>query len=67
MAKMNAAQVPPPGGNFEIVEREIPEPGPGRVKIRVLACGVCQSDVVTKEGLVPGISTLVSPDTRWPA
>jgi D-arabinose 1-dehydrogenase-like Zn-dependent alcohol dehydrogenase len=47
MAKMKSAQVPPPGGNFEIVEREIPESGPGRVKIRVLACGICQSDVVT--------------------
>ena len=37
-------------------EREIPEPGPGQVRIRVLACGVCHSDVVTKDGLLPGIA-----------
>ncbi len=56
MAKMKAVQVPKPGGDFEIVEREIPQPGPGQVKIRVLACGVCHSDVVTKDGLFPGIN-----------
>jgi D-arabinose 1-dehydrogenase-like Zn-dependent alcohol dehydrogenase len=56
MAKMKSVQVPRPGGDFEIVEREIPEPGPGHVRIRVLACGVCHSDVVTKEGLYPGLS-----------
>jgi D-arabinose 1-dehydrogenase-like Zn-dependent alcohol dehydrogenase len=56
MPKMKAVQVPKPGGDFEIVEREIPEPGPGHVRIRVLACGVCLSDVITKEGLLPGIS-----------
>jgi D-arabinose 1-dehydrogenase-like Zn-dependent alcohol dehydrogenase len=56
MAKMKSVQVPRPGGDFEIVEREIPELGPGHVRIRVLACGVCHSDVVTKEGLFPGMS-----------
>jgi D-arabinose 1-dehydrogenase-like Zn-dependent alcohol dehydrogenase len=56
MAKMKAVQVPKPGADFEIVEREIPEPGSGHVRIRVQACGVCHSDVVTKEGLFPGIS-----------
>src|SRR5258708_7855208 len=56
MAKMKAVQVPKPGADFEIVEREIPEPGPGQVRIRVQACGVCHSDVITKEGLFPGIS-----------
>jgi len=56
MAKMKAVQVPKPGVDFEIVEREIPEPGPGHVRIRVQACGVCHSDVITKEGLFPGIS-----------
>lgn len=55
-AKMKAVQVPKVGGDFEIVEREIPEPGPRQVRIRVQACGVCHSDVVTKEGLFPGIS-----------
>ena len=56
MAKMKAVQVPKPGADFEIVEREIPQPGSGHVRIRVQACGVCHSDVITKEGLFPGIS-----------
>ncbi len=56
MAKMKAVQVPKPGADFEVVEREIPQPGPGWVRIRVQACGVCHSDVMTKEGLFPGIS-----------
>ncbi|HXQ97298.1 MAG TPA: alcohol dehydrogenase [Candidatus Limnocylindrales bacterium] len=53
MAKMKAVQVPKPGADFEIVEREIPQPGAGQVRIRVQACGVCHSDVITKEGLMP--------------
>src|SRR5271163_707487 len=56
MAKMKAVQVPKAGGDFEIVERDIPQPGPGQVRIQVQACGVCHSDAVTKEGLFPGIS-----------
>jgi D-arabinose 1-dehydrogenase-like Zn-dependent alcohol dehydrogenase len=56
MAKMKAVQVPKAGADFEIVEREIPEPGARQVRIRVQACGVCHSDVFTKEGLWPGIS-----------
>jgi D-arabinose 1-dehydrogenase-like Zn-dependent alcohol dehydrogenase len=56
MAKMKAAQVARAGGDFEVVEREIPEPGPGHVRIRVQACGVCHSDAITKEGSFPGIS-----------
>ena len=56
MAKMKAVQVPGPGADFELVEREIPEPGAGQVRIRVQACGVCHSDVITKEGILPGIS-----------
>ena len=55
MAKMKAVQVPKAGGDFEIVERDIPQPGAGHVRIKVLACGVCHSDSVTKEGLFPGI------------
>jgi D-arabinose 1-dehydrogenase-like Zn-dependent alcohol dehydrogenase len=55
MAKMKAVQVPKAGGDFEIVERDIPQPATGQVRIRVLACGVCHSDSVTKEGLFPGI------------
>jgi D-arabinose 1-dehydrogenase-like Zn-dependent alcohol dehydrogenase len=56
MATMKAVQVPKAGGDFEIVEREIPQPGPGHVRIRVQACGVCHSDAVTKEGQLPGIA-----------
>jgi D-arabinose 1-dehydrogenase-like Zn-dependent alcohol dehydrogenase len=54
-APMKAAQISKPGGDFEIVEREIPEPGAGQVRIKVQACGVCHSDVLTKEGAWPGI------------
>jgi len=56
MAKMKAVQIPKPSGNFEVVERDIPEPSPGQVRIRVQACGVCHSDAMIKEGLFPGIS-----------
>ena len=55
MAKMRVAQVSKPGGDFEIVEREIPSPGPGQVRIKVQVCGICHSDVFTKEGAWPGI------------
>jgi D-arabinose 1-dehydrogenase-like Zn-dependent alcohol dehydrogenase len=55
IAPMKAAQISKAGGDFEIVEREIPKPGAGHVLIKVLACGVCHSDVLTKEGLWPGI------------
>jgi D-arabinose 1-dehydrogenase-like Zn-dependent alcohol dehydrogenase len=52
---MKTAQVPRPNADFEIVEREIPALGPGHVRIKVAACGVCHSDVLTKEGALPGI------------
>jgi D-arabinose 1-dehydrogenase-like Zn-dependent alcohol dehydrogenase len=55
MPKMKAVQVPKAGGDLEVVERDISDAGPGQVRIRVQACGVCHSDVVTKEGLFPGI------------
>ncbi|MFZ0311606.1 MAG: alcohol dehydrogenase [Candidatus Korobacteraceae bacterium] len=54
-ATMKAAQVPSPGADFQIVEREIPKPDAGHVRIKVQACGVCHSDVLTKDGLWPGI------------
>src|SRR5882672_712981 len=56
MAKMKVVQVPKPGGDFEIVEREIPQPGPGYVRIKVQACGICFSDHLVKDGLFPGIA-----------
>ena len=55
VAPMKVAQIAKPGGDFEIVEREIPEPEAGQVRIKVQACGICHSDVLTKEGLWPGI------------
>jgi D-arabinose 1-dehydrogenase-like Zn-dependent alcohol dehydrogenase len=55
VAPMKAAQIPKPGADFEIVEREIPKPGAGQVRIKVQACGICHSDVLTKDGLWPGI------------
>jgi len=54
-ARMKVAQVPKAGADFEIVEREIPKPDARQVRIKVQACGVCHSDVLTKEGLWPGI------------
>jgi D-arabinose 1-dehydrogenase-like Zn-dependent alcohol dehydrogenase len=53
MAKMRAVQVPKAGAPFELVERDIPEPGSGQVRIKVEACGVCHSDAVTKFGVYP--------------
>jgi D-arabinose 1-dehydrogenase-like Zn-dependent alcohol dehydrogenase len=55
MPGMRAVQVPRAGGPLEIVERPIPEPGAGLVRIKVQACGICHSDSVTKDGLLPGI------------
>ncbi len=55
MSRMKAVQVSKPGGNFEVVERPVPEPARGQVRIKVEACGICHSDVLVKEGLWPGI------------
>src|SRR5579871_5338729 len=55
VATMRVAQISKPGSAFEIVERGIPEPDAGQVRIRVQACGICHSDVLTKDGLIPGI------------
>jgi D-arabinose 1-dehydrogenase-like Zn-dependent alcohol dehydrogenase len=52
---MRVVQISRPGGPFEIVERKIPEPAAGSVRIRVQACGICHSDSLTKEGHYPGI------------
>lgn len=55
IAPMKVAQISKAGGDFEIVEREIPNPGTGQVRIKVKACGICHSDVLVKEGFWPGI------------
>lgn len=78
MAKMRAVQVAKAKAPFEIVEREIPEPGPGTVRIKVQACGICHSDSLVKEGFpfvqyprVPGhevvglIDAVGSGVTQW--
>ena len=52
---MKLAQIARPGGDFELVEREIPQPGTGHARIKIQACGVCHSDAFTKEGQWPGI------------
>lgn len=55
MPKMRAVQVPARGGALELVERDIPEVRPGWVLLKVQACGICHSDMITKQGLFPGI------------
>ena len=67
-ATMRAAQITKPGGEFEVVEREIPKPGAGEVLIKVQACGVCHSDMFVKEGLWPGIQyprVLLASSMNW--
>ena len=54
-SNMRSVQVSKPNGPFEIVERKIPEPEDGKVRIKVQACGVCHGDSVTKLGLFPDI------------
>ena len=56
MAKMRAMIVPAAGAKFRLEERNLPEPGRREVRLRVHACGVCHSDVVTVGGLMPGIT-----------
>jgi alcohol dehydrogenase len=55
MAKMRAMSVPSRGAKLRLEEREIPPPGPREVSIRVQACGVCHSDLLTVAGIMPGI------------
>jgi D-arabinose 1-dehydrogenase-like Zn-dependent alcohol dehydrogenase len=55
MSRMRVVQVPRPNGPFELVERDLPEPGARSVRIKISACGICHSDSYTKEGTFPGI------------
>jgi D-arabinose 1-dehydrogenase-like Zn-dependent alcohol dehydrogenase len=61
MATMRAMQVGEKGGDFELVEREVPSPGRGEALVRVHACGVCHSDMLAKEGAFPGVSFPIVP------
>lgn len=56
MATMKAVQVSKKGGPFELVERTVPEPGPGQVRIEVEACGICHSDALVKFAAIPGMA-----------
>ncbi|MET8586936.1 alcohol dehydrogenase [Streptomyces collinus] len=56
MSTYRAAQVTAPNGTFELVEREVPQPGPGQVRIAVEACGICHSDALFVSGGLPGVS-----------
>src|SRR5690242_18512018 len=53
--KMKAAQISKANGDWELVERDVPEPGPGQVRVKIDACGICHSDALVKEGLWPGL------------
>ena len=55
VATMKTAVIPRPGADFQIIDREIPSPDAREARIRVQACGICHSDVFTKEGTWPGI------------
>ncbi|MEA2311806.1 MAG: hypothetical protein QOE28_1774 [Solirubrobacteraceae bacterium] len=61
MTTIKTVQVPAAGAELELVERELPEPGPGEVRIRVQACGICHSDSLAKEGHWPGIEYPIVP------
>lgn len=61
MATMRVVQVPYKGGPFEVVERDLPQPKAGEVRVRVQACGVCHSDSIAKEGLFPSVPFPIVP------
>ena len=53
MSRYKAVQVPQAKADFQIVERDLPQPGPSQVRIKVQACGVCHGDAVVKDGHMP--------------
>jgi D-arabinose 1-dehydrogenase-like Zn-dependent alcohol dehydrogenase len=61
MPTMRVVQVKRRAGSFQLVERELPQPGPGEVRIKVQACGVCHSDSVSKDGLFPSVRYPIVP------
>ncbi|MEV6835718.1 alcohol dehydrogenase [Streptomyces sp. NPDC051133] len=56
MSSYRVAQVTAPNGTFELVEREVPQPGPGQVRIAVEACGICHSDALFVSAALPGVT-----------
>ena len=52
---MKAVEIPEPGAEFEVVERDVPEPEANEVRVAVEACGICHSDAFAKEGQWPGV------------
>jgi alcohol dehydrogenase, propanol-preferring len=56
MAKMRAVQVSKPNAPFEVVEREVPTPRPGEIRVKVEACGICHSDALPRGGAFPGLT-----------
>lgn len=64
MPKIRVVQVKKKGGPFELVERELPQPKPGEVRVKVQACGVRHSDSIAKEGLFPPCRTRSCRGTR---
>jgi threonine dehydrogenase-like Zn-dependent dehydrogenase len=63
---MKAAQVSRPGGDFQIVDRPVPQPGLNEVLVQVEACGVCHGDALVKEGGFPGLTYPRVPVTTRP-
>ena len=61
MSKIRVVQVSKPGGALELVERDVPQPGRGEVRVRVEACGICHSDAFAKEGYMPGVPYPIVP------
>ena len=61
MPKIRVVQVEKKSGPFELGERELPQPGPGEVRVKVQACGVCHSDSIAKEGLFPSVPYPIVP------
>src|SRR5438132_12018367 len=55
MSKTRVVQVSRPNGPLELVERDVPDPAAGHVRLKVQACGICHSDTLTKEGTFPGL------------
>jgi D-arabinose 1-dehydrogenase-like Zn-dependent alcohol dehydrogenase len=61
MPKMRVVQVARKDGPFEMVERDLPQPGPGEVRVKVQACGVCHSDSIARQGLLPTVPHPIVP------